>query len=49
MIEPVGGDWEILSSTHAYRKLDAHTFAYTVDVAADGEVKIVYRVRVRWC
>ncbi len=49
VIEPVGGDWEILSSTHTYRKLDAHTFAYTVDVAADGEVKIVYRVRVRWC
>jgi len=49
VIEPVGGDWEILSSTHTYRKLDAHTFAYTVDVAANGEVKIVYRVRVRWC
>ena len=49
VIEPVGGDWEILSSTHTYRKLDAHTFAYTVDVAPDGEVKIRYRVRVRWC
>jgi len=49
VIEPVGGDWEILSSTHAYRKLDAHTFAYTVDLAADGQARIVYRVRVRWC
>jgi hypothetical protein len=49
VIEPVGGDWEILSSSHSYTKLDAHTFAYTVDVAPDGEVKIRYRVRVRWC
>jgi hypothetical protein len=49
VIEPVGGDWDILSSTHPYRKIEAHTFAYTVDIAPDAEVKIVYRVRVRWC
>jgi hypothetical protein len=49
VIEPVGGDWEILSSSHPYTKVDAHTFAYAVDVAPDGEVKIGYRVRVRWC
>lgn len=49
VIEPVGGDWEILSSSHTYRKLDSHTFAYTVDVEPDSEVKIRYRVRVRWC
>ncbi|HSL72520.1 MAG TPA: DUF4139 domain-containing protein [Longimicrobiales bacterium] len=49
VIEPVGGDWEILSSSHPYTKLDAHTFAYHVDVAPDGEAKIRYRVRVRWC
>ncbi|MGH7467957.1 MAG: DUF4139 domain-containing protein [Longimicrobiales bacterium] len=49
VIEPVGGDWEILSSSHPYTKVDAHTFTYAVDVAPDGEVKIRYRVRVRWC
>jgi hypothetical protein len=49
VIEPVGGDWEIVSSSHPYTKLDAHTFAYEVDVAPDGEVEIGYRVRVRWC
>jgi hypothetical protein len=49
VIEPVGGDWDILSSTHEYRKIDAHTFTYAVDVAPDGEAKIRYRVRVRWC
>ncbi len=49
VVEPVGGDWEILSSSHRYRKLDAHTFAYMVNLPASGEAKINYRVRVRWC
>jgi len=49
VIEPIGGDWEILSSSHRYEKLDAHTFKYVVDIAARGDVTIRYRVRVRWC
>ena len=49
VIEPVGGDWEILSSSHTYNRLDAHTFAYNVDIPARGQVEIVYRLRVRWC
>jgi len=49
IIEPIGGDWAMLSSSHAYEKLDAHTFKYTVDVPEDGETKVNYRVRVRWC
>jgi hypothetical protein len=49
VVEPVGGDWTILSSSHPYTKLDAHTFTYRVGVAANGEVKVRYRVRVRWC
>jgi len=49
IMEPVGGDWEILSSSHRVEKLDAHTFKFTVDVPARGEEKVNYRVRVRWC
>jgi hypothetical protein len=49
VIEPVGGDWEILQSSHTWTKVDAHTFTYRVGVAANGETKIRYRVRVRWC
>lgn len=48
-IEPVGGDWEILTSSHTSTTLDARTFSFTVTVPARGEVKITYRVRVRWC
>lgn len=47
--EPVGGDWQILSSSHAATKIDAHTFMFTVPVEAGGEAKVGYRVRVRWC
>jgi hypothetical protein len=49
IMEPVGGDWEIISSSHRAEKLDAHTFKFTVDVPERGEEKVTYRVRVRWC
>ena len=49
VIEPIGGDWDILSSSHRATKLDAHTFRFRVDVPARGETTIDYRVRVRWC
>ncbi|MCI0434606.1 MAG: DUF4139 domain-containing protein [Gemmatimonadetes bacterium] len=49
VIEPVGGDWEVLQTSHPFQKLDAHTFAYNVGVPSNGETKIRYRVRVRWC
>jgi hypothetical protein len=47
--EPVAGDWEMMESSQPPRKKDAHTFAFDVDVPARGEVKVTYRVRVRWC
>ncbi len=49
IFEPVGGDWEILSSSHTPIKLDAHTFKFVVDVPGRGEVKVTYSLRVRWC
>lgn len=49
LIEPVGGDWEIISSSHEATKLDAHTFRFGVNVPARGEVTVRYTVRVRWC
>ena len=49
VIEPIGGDWDILRSSHRAERLDAHTFKFTVDVPARGETTVEYRVRVRWC
>ena len=47
--EPIGGDWEILASTHPATRVDAFTFTFTVPIPARGEVTVEYRVRVRWC
>jgi hypothetical protein len=49
LFEPVGGDWEILSSSQPVDRLDANTFRFTVAVAARGETVVDYRIRVRWC
>ena len=49
VIEPIGGDWDIVRSTHRAETLDAHTFRFRVDVPARGETTIEYRARVRWC
>jgi hypothetical protein len=49
IFEPAGGDWEIVTSSLPATKKDAHTFTFTTKINARGEVKITYRVRVRWC
>jgi hypothetical protein len=48
-VEPVSGDWDVLSSSKPATKRGASTFVFDVSVPARGEVKIQYRVRVRWC
>jgi hypothetical protein len=47
--EPVGGDWNIVSSNYPYKKRDSQTFTFTVRVPPNGKTDIKYRVRVRWC
>jgi len=48
IVEPVPGDWEILRSSHSYEKSEAHTLQYLVDVPVDREVKVNYRVRIKF-
>jgi hypothetical protein len=48
-VEPIGGDWEVVQSSHPHVKKDAHTFTFTVKVPARGETKIHYKARVKWC
>jgi len=49
LVEPVGGDWQILSTSHPYTRMDAWTFSMTPEVPANGSTTVEYRVRVRWC
>ena len=45
--EPMPGDWEVLSSSQQYEKVDAHTMRFDVSVPKDGEATITYKVRVK--
>ncbi len=46
--EPIGGEWEMLSSTYKYTKTAAFAAQFNVPVAKDGTAVLKYRVRARW-
>src|SRR6058998_2885211 len=46
--EPIGGDWEMLSSSFEAKKTAAFAAQFNVPVAKDGEATLAYRVRVRY-
>jgi hypothetical protein len=48
VIEPIPGDWTMLNSSHAYKKTEAFTAEFNISVPKDQEVKLVYRVRMRY-
>jgi hypothetical protein len=49
VLETANGDYEVVESSHPVLRRDATSFAFEVDVPARGAVKVMYRVRVRWC
>lgn len=46
--EPIGGDWDMLSSTYEAKKTDAFAAQFNVPVKANGESVLKYRIRARW-
>ncbi len=48
VVEPMPGDWRILKESHPHEKRDARTAVFTLDVPADGDVELTYRVRVTY-
>lgn len=46
--EPIGGDWEMLSSTYKYTKTGAWAAQFDVPVKANGESVLRYRIRAKW-
>ena len=48
VIEPIPGDWTMLSSSHEYTKTEAFTAEFAIPVPKDKEVKLTYRVRMRF-
>ncbi len=48
VVEPIPGDWKMLSSSHEYNKTEAFTAEFNIPVPKDKEVKLTYRVRMRY-
>ncbi len=48
VVEPIPGDWKMLSNSHDYKKTEAFTAEFYVFVPKDKEVKLIYRVRMRF-
>ncbi|NIA13011.1 MAG: DUF4139 domain-containing protein [Nitrospiraceae bacterium] len=48
VVEPMPGDWTITNQSHPFEKRDAQTAVFSLPVEKDGEVKLTYRVRVRY-
>jgi len=48
VIEPIPGDWTMLSSSQDYKKSEAFTAEFNIPVPKDKETKITYRVRMRF-
>src|ERR1700694_5818681 len=46
--EPIGGDWEMVSSTYKFTKTAAFAAQFDVPVDKDGASVLKYRVRVRY-
>jgi hypothetical protein len=46
--EPIGGDWEMLSSNFKFTKTGAFAAQFQVPVEKDGTSVVKYRVRARW-
>ncbi len=48
VVEPVPGDWQMLSASHQWKKDEAHAAEFLVPVKKGGEAKVSYRVRIRY-
>jgi hypothetical protein len=48
IIEPIPGDWTMLRSSHRHTKTEAFTAEFEIPVPRDKEVKVTYKVRIRY-
>jgi hypothetical protein len=48
VVEPIPGDWTMLASSYPCKKSEAFTAEFNIPVPKDEEVKLTYRVRMRY-
>jgi len=48
VLEPIPGDWEMLTQSHPHTKAASGTAKFLVPVPAEGSATLTYKVRVKW-
>jgi hypothetical protein len=48
VVEPMPGDWDILSENLAHKKISSSESEWLVTVPAKGSAELLYRVKVRF-
>jgi hypothetical protein len=48
VIEHLPGDWDVTEKSHDWKKVDAHTIEFPLNVPAGGAVTVTYTARVRY-
>jgi hypothetical protein len=48
VVEPIPGEWKMISSSHEYKKTEAFTAEFMIPVLRDKETKLTYTVRMRF-
>ncbi len=48
LVEPIPGDWEILTESHNHHKESSSAASWRIPVPAKGEATLSYRVRVKY-
>ncbi len=48
VMEPLPGDWQMLTSTHPWEKVEAHTLKFDISVPKESAAKLTYRVRLKF-
>lgn len=46
--EPIPGDWQMLEASHRHQKVSANLAEWEIEIPAEGETELTYRVRVRF-
>jgi hypothetical protein len=48
VIEPMPGDWQLVSESLPHEKATAHTAVWTVPVPAEGKTVLTWRARIKY-
>jgi hypothetical protein len=48
VVEPMPGDWQILSENHPHKKISSSEAEWFITIPAKGSAELLYRANVRF-